>query len=238
MKSLQQKPPGKKTMTRVLTIEDDAVTAREIVAELSSHGLEVDWVDNGREGLVKAVSGAYDVITLDRMLPELDGLAIVTTLRTIGVSTPILMISALSDVDERVRGLRCGGDDYLTKPFSMVEMVARLEVLLRRPSSPTQVHQLTVGKLSLNLIENSVTCAGSAVTLLPTEFKLLTYLMRNAGQQVTRTMLFEEVWGYHFDPGTNIIDVHIGRLRKKIEAQGAPLIHTIRGAGYMLASQG
>jgi two-component system OmpR family response regulator len=225
-------------MNQALVIEDDEVTAQSIGSELQAHGFNVQWASCGREGLAMAIAGNHDVITLDRMLPDFDGLTIVSTLRNLDIRTPVLMISALSDVDERVRGLRCGGDDYLTKPFSMVEMVARLEVLLRRPSSPTQVHQLTVGKLSLNLIENSVTCAGSAVMLLPTEFKLLTYLMRNAGQQVTRTMLFEEVWGYHFDPGTNIIDVHIGRLRKKIEGQGAPLIHTIRGAGYMLASQG
>jgi two-component system OmpR family response regulator len=147
------------------------------------------------------------------------------------------MISALSDVDERVRGLRCGGDDYLTKPFSMVEMVARLEVLLRRPTAESHIHQLTVGKLTLDLIENTVSRSGERIALLPTEFKLLTYLMRHAGQQVTRTMLFEEVWGYHFDPGTNIIDVHMGRLRKKIEGPGAPLIHTIRGSGYVLGTQ-
>lgn len=181
--------------------------------------------------------GGLDVITLDRMLPDFDGLTIVSTLRNLGIHTPVLMISALSDVDERVKGLRCGGDDYLTKPFSMVEMVARLEVLLRRPGSHSQVHQLSVGNLSIDLIENTLVRCGESIALLPTEFKLLTYLMRNAGQQVTRTMLFEEVWGYHFDPGTNIIDVHIGRLRKKIEGPGAPLIHTIRGSGYMLATQ-
>lgn len=225
-------------MNQALVIEDDEVTAQSIGSELQAHGFTVQWASSGREGLAMAIAGRHDVITLDRMLPDFDGLTIVSTLRNLDIRTPVLMISALSDVDERVRGLRCGGDDYLTKPFSMVEMVARLEVLLRRPASQTPTHQLTVGNLTLDLIENSVMCAGRAVALLPTEFKLLTYLMRNAGQQVTRTMLFEEVWGYHFDPGTNIIDVHIGRLRKKIEGQGAPLIHTIRGAGYMLGSQG
>ncbi|PVZ13820.1 MULTISPECIES: response regulator transcription factor [unclassified Pseudomonas] len=224
-------------MTRVLTIEDDAVTAKEIVAELTNHGLEVDWVDNGREGLVKAVSGDYDVITLDRMLPELDGLAIVTTLRTIGVSTPVLMISALSDVDERVRGLRAGGDDYLTKPFASDEMAARVEVLLRRKQAgTTQDNVLRVADLELDLITREARRGEHQLSLLPTEFKLLEFLMRNAGQILTRMMIFEEVWGYHFDPGTNLIDVHIGRLRKKIDPAGQPpLIKTVRGSGYVIA---
>ena len=224
-------------MNYALVIEDDEVTAQSITTELQAHGFDVQWASTGRDGLAKAILGGLDVITLDRMLPDVDGLTIVSTLRNLGIHTPVLMISALSDVDERVKGLRCGGDDYLTKPFSMVEMVARLEVLLRRPGSHSQVHQLSVGTLSIDLIENTLVRCGESIALLPTEFKLLTYLMRNAGQQVTRTMLFEEVWGYHFDPGTNIIDVHIGRLRKKIEGPGAPLIHTIRGSGYMLATQ-
>lgn len=224
-------------MNYALVIEDDEVTAQSITTELQAHGFDVQWASTGRDGLAKAILGGLDVITLDRMLPDFDGLTIVSTLRNLGIHTPVLMISALSDVDERVKGLRCGGDDYLTKPFSMVEMVARLEVLLRRPCSHSQVHQLSVGNLSIDLIENTLVRCGESIALLPTEFKLLTYLMRNAGQQVTRTMLFEEVWGYHFDPGTNIIDVHIGRLRKKIEGPGAPLIHTIRGSGYMLATQ-
>jgi two-component system OmpR family response regulator len=224
-------------MTRILTIEDDAVTAREIVAELSSHGLDVDWVDNGREGLDRAVSGNYDLITLDRMLPELDGLAIVTTLRTMGVATPILMISALSDVDERVRGLRAGGDDYLTKPFATDEMAARVEVLLRRQNSgATQATTLQVADLQLDLISHEARRAEQVLTLLPTEYKLLEFLMRNSGQILSRMMIFEEVWGYHFDPGTNLIDVHIGRLRKKIDAAGnVPLIRTVRGSGYVIA---
>lgn len=224
-------------MNQALVIEDDEVTAQSIATELQAHGFDVQRASTGRDGLAMAIAGSYDAITLDRMLPDFDGLTIVTTLRSLGIRTPVLMISALSDVDERVRGLRCGGDDYLTKPFSMVEMVARLEVLLRRPTSESQIHQLSVGNLTLDLIENSVSRSGERITLLPTEFKLLTYLMRHAGQQVTRTMLFEEVWGYHFDPGTNIIDVHMGRLRKKIEGPGAPLIHTIRGSGYVLGTQ-
>lgn len=225
------------SMNQALVIEDDEVTAQSIAAELQAHGFDVHLASNGRDGLSMAIAGSYDAITLDRMLPDFDGLTIVSTLRSLSIRTPVLMISALSDVDERVRGLRSGGDDYLTKPFSMIEMVARLEVLLRRPSEQAPIHQLRAGTLTLDLIENTVSRAGESIPLLPTEFKLLTYLMRNAGQQVTRTMLFEEVWGYHFDPGTNIIDVHMGRLRKKLEGPGAPLIRTLRGAGYVLGTQ-
>lgn len=222
-------------MPRVLTIEDDAVTAREIVAELQSRGNQVDWVDNGREGLARAVGGDYDAITLDRMLPELDGLALVTSLRKAGVQTPVLMISALSDVDERVRGLRAGGDDYLTKPFAPDEMVARIEVLLRRQQATARATVLSVGDLVLDLIERSARRGEKELELLPIEFRLLEFLVRNSGQVLTRTMIFEAVWGYHFDPGTNVIDVHIGRLRKKVDPAGLPpLIATVRGSGYML----
>ena len=223
-------------MTRILAIEDDAVTAKEIVTELSSHGLDVDWVDNGRDGLARAVSGDYDLITLDRMLPEMDGLTIVTSLRAQGIATPILMISALSDVDERVRGLRAGGDDYLPKPFASDEMAARVEVLLRR-SNPAAASKtmLQVADLTLNLISREARRGEQPLTLLPTEYKLLEFLMRNSGQVITRMMIFQEVWGYHFDPGTNLIDVHIGRLRKKIDQPGnAPLIQTVRGSGYVI----
>lgn len=224
-------------MSRVLTIEDDAITAQEIVAELGNHGLQVDWVVDGREGLVRAASGDYDAITLDRMLPGLDGLAIVTTLRRIGVQTPVLMLSALSDVDERVRGLRAGGDDYLTKPFASDEMAARVEVLLRRRQQPASNETvLRVGDLQLDLLARTAHRGGRSLSLLPTEFKLLEYLMRNAGQVLTRMMLFEEVWGYHFDPGTNLIDVHIGRLRRKLDQADLPsLIRTVRGSGYVLS---
>jgi two-component system, OmpR family, response regulator len=223
-------------MARVLTIEDDAVTAREIVAELQSRGNVVDWVDNGREGLQRAVDGDYDVITLDRMLPGLDGLAVVTALRTTGVQTPVLMVSALSDVDERVRGLRAGGDDYLTKPFAPDEMVARIEVLLRRQRAAARETTLRVADLELDLISRTVRRGALVIELLPIEFRLLEYLVRNSGQVLTRTMIFEAVWGYHFDPGTNVIDVHIGRLRKKVDPPGLPsLIRTVRGSGYRLA---
>ncbi|KAG1180799.1 hypothetical protein G6F35_016106 [Rhizopus arrhizus] len=171
------------------------------------------------------------------MLPGLDGLAIVTTLRRIGVATPVLMLSALSDVDERVRGLRAGGDDYLTKPFASDEMAARVEVLLRRRQQPASNETvLRVGDLQLDLLARTAHRGGRSLSLLPTEFKLLEYLMRNAGQVLTRMMLFEEVWGYHFDPGTNLIDVHIGRLRRKLDQTDAPsLIRTVRGSGYVLS---
>ena len=223
-------------MAKVLTIEDDAVTAREIVTELQSRGNQVDWVDNGAAGLRRASGGDYDAITLDRMLPGLDGLAVVTALREAGVQTPVLMISALSDVDERVRGLRAGGDDYLTKPFAPDEMVARIEVLLRRQRSSERDAVLRVADLELDLIARSARRGGSVLELLPIEFRLLEFLVRNSGQVLTRTMIFEAVWGYHFDPGTNVIDVHIGRLRKKVDPPGvAPLIRTVRGSGYRLA---
>ena len=226
-------------MARLLTIEDDAVTAREIVTELKSRGNEVDWVDNGAAGLKRASGGEYDAITLDRMLPGLDGLAVVKALREAGVETPVLMISALSDVDERVRGLRAGGDDYLTKPFAPDEMVARIEVLLRRQRSSERDAVLRVADLELDLIARSARRGGSVLELLPIEFRLLEFLVRNSGQVLTRTMIFESVWGYHFDPGTNVIDVHIGRLRKKVDPPGlVPLIRTVRGSGYRLAESG
>ena len=225
-------------MPRVLTIEDDTVTAREIVAELTRRGLAVDWADNGRVGFERARDGDYDAITLDRMLPELDGLVLVTRLREAGVQTPVLMISALSDVDERVRGLRAGGDDYLTKPFSPDEMAARVEVLLRRHRQPDRETMLRVADLELDLIGRIARRGGVTLELLPTEFRLLEFLVRQVGQIVTRTMIFEAVWGYHFDPGTNVIEVHIGRLRRKIDVPGAtPLIRTVRGSGYVLEAE-
>lgn len=222
-------------MPRALTIEDDTVTAGEIVAELTRRGLAVDWAANGRDGYERARDGGYDVITLDRMLPGLDGLSLVTRLRESGVRTPVLMISALSDVDERVRGLRAGGDDYLTKPFSPDEMAARVEVLLRRHGDAAPETTLRVADLELDLITRVARRGGVELELLPTEFRLLEFLVRQTGQVLTRTMIFEAVWGYHFDPGTNVIEVHIGRLRRKIDIPGAPpLIRTVRGTGYLL----
>jgi len=222
-------------MTRILAIEDDETTAREIVAELSNHGFEVEWASNGKDGLERALNGHYDLITLDRMLPFMDGLTIVTAIREQHIDTPVLMISALSDVDERVDGLRAGGDDYLVKPFASEEMAARVEVLLRRRNRPERQTKLRVSDLELDLVARKASRGDLVLDLLPTEFRLLEYMMRNFGQIITRTMLFESVWGYHFDPGTNIIDVHIGRLRRKVDSPGmSPLIHTVRGSGYML----
>ncbi|MGO8753608.1 MAG: response regulator transcription factor [Gallionellaceae bacterium] len=223
-------------MARILAIEDDETTGQEIVDELNNHGFEVDWARNGKDGLARALSGHYDLITLDRMLPSIDGLAIVTTIRGKGINTPVLMISALSDVDERVDGLRAGGDDYLVKPFASEEMAARVEVLLRRRNWPERQTTLRVADLELNLVARQANRGAMVLDLLPTEFRLLEYMMRNSGQILTRTMLFESVWGYHFDPGTNIIDVHIGRLRRKVDVPGlSPLIHTVRGSGYMIS---
>lgn len=222
-------------MAKILTIEDDPLTAREIAAELSNNGNDVENVANGREGLERALTGAYDAITLDRMLPEVDGLTVVTELRRAGIDTPVLMISALSDVDARVRGLRAGGDDYLTKPFAPDEMAARVEVLLRRRRAAAPETHLTVGDLDLDLMARTATRGKATLELLPIEFRLLEFLMRNSGQVLTRSMIFEAVWGYHFDPGTNVIDVHIARLRRKVDAENLPpLIHTVRGIGYRI----
>jgi len=226
-------------MPRILTIEDDPVTAREIVAELQAYGNEVEHVADGREGLNKAIGGGYDAITLDRMLPGLDGLAVVTELRRAGVDTPVLMISALSDVDARVRGLRAGGDDYLTKPFAPDEMAARIEVLLRRRRASVPETVLRAGDLELDLIARRARRGDAVLELLPIEFRLLEFLMRNSGQVLTRTMIFENVWGYNFDPGTNVIDVHIARLRRKVDsADLPPLIRTVRGCGYTIGVAG
>jgi two-component system OmpR family response regulator len=223
-------------MTKILVVEDDETTAKEIVAELGNHGFEVEWASNGKDGLERALAGRYDLITLDRMLPLLDGLSIVTALRKQHIETPVLMISALSDVDERVDGLRAGGDDYLVKPFASEEMAARVEVLLRRRSRLAPQTMMRVADLELDLVARKASREAILLELLPTEFRLLEYMMRNAGQILTRTMLFEAVWGYHFDPGTNIIDVHIGRLRRKVDVPNLPpLIHTVRGSGYMLS---
>jgi two-component system OmpR family response regulator len=223
-------------MPRVLVIEDDETTAREIVAELSVHGMVADWVANGREGLAHATQRDYDLVTLDRMLPGMDGIDVVAEMRRASIDTPVLMISALSDVDERVRGLRAGGDDYLTKPFAPDEMAARAEVLLRR-RQPQGAQRLRVADLELDLVSHVAHRNGQPLTLLPTEYRLLEFLMRNSGQVLTRSMIFETVWGFHFDPGTNVIDVHIARLRRKIDGGGqVALIHTVRGTGYMLAA--
>jgi two-component system OmpR family response regulator len=225
------------TISRVLTIEDDQLMANEIVHELEGHGFSVDWVDNGPEGLARAMTDEYDAITLDRMLPGIDGLSLLATIHSAGIRTPVLILSALGDVDERVRGLRAGGDDYLTKPFIPEELIARLEVLLRRRREPTaqQETMLCVGPLELDLISRKARRDGEEIVLLPTEYRVLELMIRNVGQTITRTMLFEAVWGYHFNPGTNLVDVHMSRLRKKIDPPGVkPMIQTVRGSGYIL----
>ncbi|HEX2817459.1 MAG TPA: response regulator transcription factor [Phenylobacterium sp.] len=222
-------------MPKILAIEDDPTTGREIVAELEQHGFTVEWVDDGRQGMARAVSGDFDAVILDRMLPGSDGLAIVTAMRDADVDIPVLMVSALSDVDERIRGLRAGGDDYMTKPFNSEELTARLEVLLRRRAAAPRDMRLSVADLELDLISRTAHRQGAEIRLMPTEYKLLEFMMRNSGQILTRTMIFEAIWGYHFDPGTNLIDVHLGRLRRKIDRPGLPpLIHTVRGSGYAL----
>ena len=217
-------------------VEDDPQTANEIRAALGDHGFDVECAVTGREGLLKAAGETYDAIVLDRMLPGgLDGLGVLATLRTAGIEVPVLILSALSAVDERVRGLRAGGDDYLTKPFDFLELTARLDVLLKRRSSPQRETMLQAGKLEMDLLTGTVKYGGKMIELLPREYRLLEFLMRHAGQVVTRTMLFEEVWNYRFIEQTNVIDVHVGKLRRKIDPDSTePMIHTVRGAGYML----
>jgi two-component system, OmpR family, response regulator len=223
-------------MPHVLVIEDDEITAREIALELAAHGISADRVNDGLQGWQRAQEPIYDAITLDLMLPGMDGLALVTRLRESGIRTPVLMISALGDVDERVRGLRAGGDDYLTKPFAPDEMAARIEVLLRRHrQESTAQTRLRVGDLELDMITRTARRGTRDLTLLPTEYRLLEFLMRYPGQVLTRAMIFESVWGLRFDPGTNLIDVHIARLRRKVDIDGEPpLIRTMRGSGYRL----
>ncbi len=223
---------------KVLVVEDNERVSAFIKKGLSEAGHTVDHADNGREGLFFSVSENYDAIIMDRMLPgNIDGLAIISALRKTGNNTPILILSALSDVDERIRGLKSGGDDYLVKPFELGELLARLEALCRRmqngaSESPTS---LVLGDLRMDLLSHKVTRDGKLITLQPREFKLLEYLLRHANQVVTRTMLLENVWDYHFDPQTNVVDVHISKLRQKIDAGFShPLLRTVRSAGYML----
>ena len=223
-------------MARILVIEDDAQTAAEIAAALSDHGHEVASAGTGRDGLLRAATEEFGAVVLDRMLPGgMDGIAVLATLRATGNEVPVLVLSALSAVDERVRGLKSGGDDYLTKPFEFLELTARIDVLLRQRTGSPCVTALRVADLELDLLTQTVKRAGQVIDLLPREYRLLEYLMRHAGQVVTRTMLFEEVWHYRYDEPTNIIDVHISKLRRKIDIPDTrPLIQTIRGAGYIL----
>jgi len=221
---------------KVLLVEDNERVTRFVLKGLQEAGHTADHADNGREGMFLAAGEPYDVIIMDRMLPgKIDGLAIIETLRKSGNQTPILILSALSDVDERIRGLKSGGDDYLTKPFAFGELLARLDALCRRGQGSNTQTVLDVGDLHVDLLSRKATRGSRSIALQPQEFKLLEYLMRHAGQVVTRTMLLENVWDYHFDPQTNVIDVHISKLRRKIEEGGLPsLIHTVRGSGYIL----
>jgi two-component system, OmpR family, response regulator len=226
--------PGNELMAKLLLIEDDKDTADEIRAELGDRGFEVDWAANGIEGLDKARSGGADAMIVDRMLPGMDGLTIIEALRHEGSRTPVLVLSALGAVDDRVRGLRAGGDDYLTKPFATVELIARVEALLRRPVDSRDT-TLRVGPLELDLIERTARRGDRAIELLPREFRLLEYMMRRKDQMLTRAMLLEEVWNYKFVPQTNLVDVHMGRLRRKVdEPDEPPMIHNVRGVGFIL----
>jgi two-component system OmpR family response regulator len=225
-------------LSSLLIIEDDGATAAEIAREMAGRGFEVECVADGREGLRRACANRHDAITLDRMLPDVDGLTVAGALRKRGVLTPILLISALDDVDERVRGLRGGGDDYLIKPFALKEMAARIEVLIRRRNADLRPLVLSVADLELDLVSHVARRSGQDLRLFPKERQLLEFFMRNSGQTLTRMMIFEAVWGYRFDPGTNLIEVHIRGLRQKLDLPGSrPLIHTIRGVGYCLSAE-
>ena len=220
---------------KILIVEDDAEVASYVVKGLRESGHVVDHAADGKDGLVMGAGDSYDVMIVDRMLPGLDGLSLIKTLRGADNTTPVLILSALGEVDDRVRGLRAGGDDYLTKPFAFSELLARLEALSRRRVAETPATELVVGDLRMDLLARTVTRAGRPIDLQPREFTLLEYLMRNAGHVVTRTMLLENVWDYHFDPQTNVIDVHVSRLRRKIDKDfDKPLLQTVRGAGYVL----
>jgi two-component system, OmpR family, response regulator len=221
---------------RILLIEDDYEAASYLVKGLTESGHRVDLAAEGRQGLKRARSERFDAMIIDRMLPEIDGLSIIAALRAARDQTPVLVLSALGDVEDRVTGLRAGCDDYLPKPFAFSELLARLEALTRRGNAETR---LQVADLEMDLIARTVTRAGRVIDLLPREFRLLEYLMRHAGNVVTRTMLLEQVWDHHFDPQTNVIDVHVSRLRQKIDrAFDHALLHTIRGAGYSLRATG
>jgi two-component system OmpR family response regulator len=223
---------------KVLLVEDNEQVAGFVKKGMVEAGHAIDHAADGRDGMYRAAGGSYDAIIMDRMLPGgIDGLGIIGALRESGSKTPVLILSALSDVDERIRGLKSGADDYLVKPFAFGELLARLDALLRRSQESQVATTLSLADLRMDVLSRKVTRAGRAVNLQPREFKLLEYLLRHAGQVVTRTMLLENVWNFHFDPQTNVIDVHVSKLRQKIDA-GAdkPLLRTVRNAGYMLSA--
>jgi two-component system OmpR family response regulator len=224
---------------RLLIVEDDAEAAAYLVKAFREAGHVADHAPDGLDGYAMAQGGGYDVLVIDRMLPRMDGLSLIRSLREQGEATPALILSALAQVDDRVKGLRAGGDDYLPKPYAFSELLARVEVLSRRRGAPaSEPTSYRVGDLVLDRLAHRVARAGSEIVLQPREFRLLEYLMKHAGQVVTRTMLLENVWDYHFDPQTNVIDVHVSRLRAKIDKGfDNAMIHTIRGAGYMVRDQ-
>jgi two-component system OmpR family response regulator len=218
---------------RILVVEDDPETSGQLVDSLTTNGYQVDVAANGNDGLTRGRSSEYAVITIDRMLPDIDGITVMRHLREEGIATPILIISALGEIDDRVRGLRAGGDDYLVKPFAFAELLARVEALARRSATVVKETVLRVGDLEMDLVSRTVSRAGREIKLLPREFQLLEYLVRHEGRVVPRAMLLQHVWDLHFDPTTNIIDVYVGRVRRKVDGQQAyPLIHTVRSVGY------
>jgi len=220
---------------QILVVEDDQETAGQLADSLTLNGYQVNLAASGNDALALGLSTDYAVITMDRMLPDTDGIAVMQNLRERGVGTPVLIISALGEIDDRVRGLRAGGDDYLTKPFSFLELLARVEALARRSDTVIKETVLRVGDLELDLVSRTAKRRGRHVSLLPREFQLLEYLVRNEGRVVSRAMLLQRVWDLHFDPTTNIIDVYVGRVRRKVDdSQAYPLIHTVRGVGYCL----
>jgi two-component system OmpR family response regulator len=220
---------------RILVVEDDPETAGQLIEQLTTSGYWVDLASSGAEALRHGAANDYAVITIDRMLPDIDGITVMRQLRDDGVAAPVLIISALGEVDDKVRGLRAGGDDYLVKPFSFLELLARLEALGRRSETIAKETILRVGDLAIDLISRTASRRGKEILLLPREFQLLEYLVRNEDRIVSRAMLLQHVWDLHFDPSTNIIDVYVGRLRRKVDdLQAYPLIHTVRGVGYCL----
>ena len=224
---------------RILVVEDDPVTAGQLVDSLTAHGYQVDLAANGNDALSRGRSDTYAVLTIDRLLPDLDGIAVMQQLRQEGIATPVLIVSALGEIDDRVRGLRAGGDDYLVKPFAFAELLARVEALARRSATVVRETMLRVGDLEVDLVARTASRRGREIKLLPREFQLLEYLVRNEGRVVSRAMLLRHVWDLHFDPSTNIIDVYVGRLRRKVDDQQAyPLTHTVRGVGYCLRAPG
>lgn len=226
---------------KILIVEDDSATSGYLQKGLTEAGFVVETCRDGRDGLFLASEGIFDLVVADRMLPGLDGVAMVSAIRAAGIDTPVLMLSALTAVDDRVDGLKAGADDYLCKPFSFTELLARIAALVRRSDRvgvEPQKTRLTVGDLEIDLLARSVHRAGRAIPVGAREFNILEYLARHAGQVVTRTMMLEKIWNYHFDPGSNVVDVHIGRLRRKLEEGfAAPILHTVRGAGYRLSAE-